>query len=137
MSLWLEPELAPPCIRVLTRADTPDTHTYTHSLSGPSLEEGPPVVFALVWWGTVDVNTVNSLRSDSSAWRGWVQEADPPKTPRGDLPLYLTVTEGEPRSGDGGHLGPQDAGCFRGTHTPCPCLESVLTASDQTSPEIK
>lgn len=34
-----------------------------------------------------------------------MQEVDPPKTPRGDLPLYLTVTEGEPRSGGGGTLG--------------------------------
>lgn len=34
-----------------------------------------------------------------------MQEVDPPKTPRGDLPLYLTVTEGEPRPGDGGTLG--------------------------------
>lgn len=34
MSLWLEPDPAPQCIRVLTRADTPHTHTYTHSLSG-------------------------------------------------------------------------------------------------------
>lgn len=34
-----------------------------------------------------------------------MQEVDPPKTPRGDCPLYLTVTEGEPRSGDGGTLG--------------------------------
>lgn len=71
-----------------TRGHPPiHTHTLTASLAF-SLEEGPPVVFALVWWGTVDVNTVNSLCSDSSAWRRQVQETDPPKTPRGD-PLSL------------------------------------------------
>lgn len=86
MSLWLEPDPTPQCIRVLTRADTPiHTHTLTASLASSHGEE-PPVVFALVWWGTVDVNTVNSLCSDPSAWRGRVQEADPPKTPWGELP---------------------------------------------------
>lgn len=50
----------------------------------------------------------------------------PPEAPWGDLPLYLTVPEGEPGSGNGGHLGPQDTSCFRDTHAPCPHLESVL-----------
>lgn len=90
MSLWLEPDPAPQCIRVLTHADTPHTHTYTHSLSGLPPGAGPSVVFALVWWGTVDVNTVNSLCSDASVWRGQVQEANPPSNaPWGDLPLSI------------------------------------------------
>lgn len=51
MSLWLEPDPAPQCIRVLTRADTRiHTHTLTASLAS-SHGEGPPVVFALVWAG--------------------------------------------------------------------------------------
>ncbi|KAF6109778.1 hypothetical protein HJG60_010981 [Phyllostomus discolor] len=78
------------CAFVCSLARTPPTHTHTLTASlASSLGEGPPVVFALVWWGTVDVNTVNSSCSDSSAWRGRVQEADPPKTPWGDLPLSI------------------------------------------------
>lgn len=85
----------------------------------------------------MDVNTVNSLCSDSSAWRGWVQEADPPKTPWGrSSSLYLTVTEGEPRSGDGGTLGHRMLVAL-GVPMPLPLPGISVIASDQTSPEIK
>lgn len=97
-----ESRTAPQYIRVLTRSDTHLPHTqHTHTLIASLVfpREGPLVVFALVCWGTVDVNTVNSLCYVEEAGTGG-------RTPLPSLPgqifLYLTVTEGEPRSGNGG-----------------------------------
>lgn len=76
------------CAHTLGHPPSPYTHTLIASLASPH-GEGPLVVFALVWWGTVDVNTVNSLCSDTSAWTRRVQDSDPPpKTPWEDLPLF-------------------------------------------------
>lgn len=55
------------CAHTLGHPPSPYTHTLIASLASPH-GEGPLVVFALVWWGTVDVNTVNSLCSDTSTW---------------------------------------------------------------------
>lgn len=107
MSLWRSQTL-PLSAFVCSHMRTPlppYTHTLTASLAS-SLGNGPPVVFALVWWGTVDVNTVNSLCSDASVWRRGDAEGRPSQDSLGkSSSLYLTVTVGEPDLGIGVTLG--------------------------------
>lgn len=84
----------------------------------------------------MDVNTVNSLCSDTSTWRRRVQEADPPpKTPWEDLPLFNCNRGGAQvweRSDALGHRILVASGVM-----PLSSPGISVITSDQTSPEIK
>lgn len=101
MSLW-EAGPAALCTRVLTHSDTIlPIHTYTHSsLASPWGGPTYSICLGLVGYGGCEyVN--NRVQTPLRGGGGDRRQSLLPRLP-GKIFLYLTVTEGEPRSGKSG-----------------------------------